>query len=328
MGGKALKNTYTERKSLEDFNRISNEIIPIVEKQLGTDVYLTKSYHNKLDFGDMDLLIKMKLGISNVLDFIKNKFNPNEIYQNGQVISFDYNSFQIDFILIGERNWETSKIYFDYDPTGNLMGKIAHKFNCKYGDRGLIYRYRHNSGRVFENILLSTDNKEIFTFLGFDYDRFIKGFDSLEDIFNFVIDSKYFDYSDMLMENLNHIDRKRNVKRDSYQKFLLYLNDNNIQKTVRIDKDNIFNIVNEFFPNVNMVERIEELKKNEDNNILIKQKFNGRLILKAYPNMNHIELGKNMMNFRRGMEDFDNFVLNNTIEKIIDDFIFFYENTK
>jgi hypothetical protein len=323
MGGKALKNTYTERKSIDYFNRIDSELIPVFKKALDTDVRVIKSYHSKSDFGDIDLMIKIKPNQINILEFVKETFKPNEIISNGYTISFDYDSFQVDLNMIRENSWDVACIYFDYDPTGNLMGKTAHKFYCKYGDKGLIYRY--NSGRISENIVLSTDNREIFTFLGYDYDRFLEGFENLEDIFEFVVDSKYFDYTDMLMENLNHIDRKRNSKRVSYQKFLSYLTDNDIKKSIKIDRDNNINLINEFFPNININERIKELEIEESNQNIIREKFNGRLILDLYPNLSGQEIGKAIMDFKMGMEDFSNYVLNNTSEKIMEDFVYFYE---
>ena len=42
-------------------------------------------------------------------------------------------NFQIDFIKVGEENWETSKNYFSYNDLGNLMGRLAQRLGVKYG---------------------------------------------------------------------------------------------------------------------------------------------------------------------------------------------------
>jgi len=134
MGGNALK-VYTERKTTEEFNVIANKIIPIFKKELRTDIHIVECYHKKETHGDMDILIKIDHDLHNrninLVNFIKEHFNPNEIFNNNGVISFDFDQFQIDLIPVRESHWETSKCYFGYDPTGNLMGKIAKSFKFK-----------------------------------------------------------------------------------------------------------------------------------------------------------------------------------------------------
>ena len=44
------------------------------------------------------------------------------------------------------------------DPSGNLMGKIAHKFGLKYGCDGLVDPFRNFSGRINKDIVLTGIN--------------------------------------------------------------------------------------------------------------------------------------------------------------------------
>lgn len=138
MGGNALKSVITERKTTEEYNNIASVIIPIFEKELGISVHLVKSYHEKETHGDMDLLIKIthefyNKGI-NLKTFVEDVFKPGQIFNNGSVISFDYEKFQIDLIPIKESNWEVAKSFFNYSPIGNLLGKIVKQFNFNIGD--------------------------------------------------------------------------------------------------------------------------------------------------------------------------------------------------
>ena len=130
MGGHALKvNTY--RKTTDEFNKIASDIIPIIENSLGTETFIAKCYHTKETHGDMDILIRFgdKQQNINLVEFIKSTFKPIDIYNNGGVVSFDYDGFQIDFISIKTSNWEIAKTWYSYDPFSNLVGKICKQFN-------------------------------------------------------------------------------------------------------------------------------------------------------------------------------------------------------
>ena len=132
MGGNALK-IKTVRKTTSEYNMIANKLIPIIKKGFNTDVSLVKCYHNKESHGDMDILVKMgyeQVNI-NIIDFIKNNFNPSDINNNNGVISFDYDNFQIDIIPISQGIWDIANIWFSYDPFSNLVGKIVKQFNIK-----------------------------------------------------------------------------------------------------------------------------------------------------------------------------------------------------
>ena len=155
MGGKALKihGVETERKETIDFLRICKEVEPILN-EFGITTHPVKCYHEKATHGDLDLLLKMTQEThDNNIDLrkiIENEFKPTAIHNGGGVYSFDYDNFQIDFIPCKEKNWECSKAFFDYDPSGNLMGKTSHKFGLKYGFEGLKLPFRNFNPNLCE----------------------------------------------------------------------------------------------------------------------------------------------------------------------------------
>jgi len=334
MGGNALNSVITERKTTEQFDRIASEIIPILKEGLGTEIHIVTAYHTKDTHGDMDIMVKITHELHNkginLRTFIEDKFEPGQIFTNGSIISFDYDQFQIDIIPIKESLWDVSIAFFDYDPTGNLMGKSAHKFGLKYGWNGLIYPFRNFNGRLSHDILLSTDNAEIFEFLGYDYEEFKRGFDDLVEIFDYIIAGKYFDYTIFLMENLNHIDRKRNKKRKSYQEFLQYVEKKGIKDTYQFNKDKstYIDLIHNSFPKVDLKGKIEELSKKNAENQELNAKFNGRLIMNVYPDLSGKELGNAITNFQKSFEDYREFGLNNSADEIMFEFSKFYENEK
>ena len=325
MGGKALKNTYTERKTTAEMHRIYDEITSVIDSKIGVEAHLVEFYRNKETHGDLDILLKIVNPIENLKTFVRENFNPNEIFNNGGVISFDYDNFQVDLIPVRVSEWEATKTFFAWDPTGNLMGKIAHFMGFKYGQRGLVYPMRNFNGRLSHDILLSKDNHKIFKFLGYDYDKYCKGFNTIEEIFSYIIDNKYFDVNKYKIENLTTRDRKRNKKRDSYQKFLKYLTDNNIETTcVTEDREYYLNKSDIFFPDSQILKKIEEFRKIDNENKEISEKFNGHLVMKHFPKLVGKELGTVLNEYKSSMTDFRQFVLDNTSENIIEDFKMWY----
>lgn len=331
MGGKALK-IETERKTTDEFNKIASVIIPIIENKLGIDTFIAKCYHNKETHGDMDILIKITHEFHNksinLVNWIKDTFNPIDINNNNGVVSFDYDNFQIDIIPMRESIWEIAKTWYSYDPFSNIAGKTAHKKMLKYGSMGLTYPFRNFNGRQSHNITVSRDPEKIFDFLGYSYDVFKEGFDEIEEIFDYVISGKYFNYTTFLMENLRHIDRKRNKKRKSYNEFLQYVDKNNIKKEYNFKaKDEYLNDIAEFFPEANLLEKIEELKIKDDQNQILATKFNGKLVMANYPNLKAKMLGDAMLNFKNSLGEWKDVFMEMTTDEIMDEFDVYLLNT-
>lgn len=317
MGGKALKNTHTVRKTTSEYKIIVHEIFNKIHEHITCEPYLIKCYRAKETHGDADILIKItnKSDVDDILKFIKKVFMPNECLKNGNVISFNFNDFQIDFILINEHTWNIGKDWMNYNPLGNIMGKTFHKFGLSYGWDGLFYKFRNFNGRNSQNILLSNDASKIFTFGGYDYDRYLQGFETLEDILKFTINSEYFDSEIFQMENLKSIDKKRNRKRGSYHVFLKYLKDNNINTRYQFnsDKTHYLTMIDRYFPDAKLMEKLSKLQRIDSQNRILSQKFNGDIVISWLPKLQGKELGHAIRIFKESFdddEDYREFILN------------------
>lgn len=285
MGGTALNihGVYTTRKNKEEFNYISNEVSNLITVNTELNFYITRSYNNKDSYGDMDVLIKTNDKFTiDIKDLIVNLFKPQAINCNGGVYSFDYDDFQIDFILINELYWDVAKVYYSYDPLGNAMGKIYHKFNLKYGWDGLRYYYRNFNNKPNDKILISTNPRKIFEFADYNYDRFLMGFNSLEEIYHYVASSKFFDYNILKFENLTQIDRKRNKKRKSYHEMIKFFSENYSHSTHNFNenKNEYLPLIDKYFNDAGLLNQIALLDDKYDKIKRINKKFNGRLIMK------------------------------------------------
>lgn len=341
MGGKALRNVFTERKTTEQFNVIASKLLPILKQELDTELYLVKCFHTKETHGDMDILVKIDENFHNkhidLKKFVKETFNPGEVFTNGGVVSFDYDEFQIDLIPIRESNWEVAKTYFDYDPTGNILGKVANsiKFRYKdvkgrlsYGFEGLYaVIYMKNSDKKLGEIRLSRNNEDIFTFLGYDYERFLKGFETKQDIFEFSVSTQYFKRDRFLMENLSHKDRKRNRKRQTYHEFLAYVDDNKIpdREVLIHSEDSMVDFIDLCFIESDLIKKIKKHREHELTLSVIREKFNGHIVMEEFPELEGKELGKWMGLFKQSFTDWNHYVLSHTKQEILDDFTEFYK---
>eukprot|EP01027_Heterolobosea_sp_BB2_P002079 GEZU01003129.1.p1 GENE.GEZU01003129.1~~GEZU01003129.1.p1 ORF type:complete len:331 (+),score=118.41 GEZU01003129.1:368-1360(+) len=250
----------------------------------------------------MDVLICKPKPSRDVLDkFLKETLRSREVAPNGDVISFEYKNFQVDLIFVAPENFEIATVFFAFNDLGNLMGRIAHRFGLKYGFQGLTYPVNAPDGTRLGNILLSRDPRRIFEFIGFDYDRFLQGFDELKDIFDYVLSSKYFDCSIFDREKMSKINRKRDRKRKTFNAFVDYVLANNVQKQYAFedDKSRYLPWIDAAFPEVHLMDRIHELNEAHRIKKAAAAKFNGSMIMKLIPELSGKALGVFIAEFKK-----------------------------
>lgn len=282
MGGNALKNCFTRRYQKDEYNHLCNEVLEILLSS--ENIYkavIPYSYRNKESFGDMDIVISFTQNFD-LQTYIKKYFNSKEIKSNGDCLSFEYKEFQIDLIKEND-HFKTSLEYLNWNDLGNIIGRVAHKFGLKYGHKGLLYIAKNDSGYNPKEILISENILDILEFLGFDYDRYTFGFNNINDIYDFVIESKFFNPQIFSFEEMNHINRVRNKKRITYQGFIDYI------KTINFNEKSFFEYskdksiylprVNYYFPEADIFGFIENYKKEIEIKEKVKDKFNGQLLI-------------------------------------------------
>ena len=301
MGGQALKNANTERKSKEQFINIYCKVVQKLIEEMNIhpiDIRMIDYYRDKSDFGDMDLIISKEYKNDTFLDRLKQVFNPIEVYPNTDVYSFDFEKFQIDLIFIPREYLQIATTYYNYNDLGNLMGRIADKLGVRYGHTGLKFEhYVLNRSAKLATIKLSIDPRQIFEFLGYDFDRYLLGFQNIEEMFEYVVTSKYFNPKYFEYSNLNHQNRTRNKKRKTYEQFLEWLKNTKYSYVYEPTAEKNLQKIFETFPFVKSeIERVEKELRKKD---IIGNKFNGNLIKNLIPDINFKRISNIIIEFNK-----------------------------
>jgi hypothetical protein len=229
MGGNALKKVKTIRKQKQEYEIIKRHILEKTREYLKCDIVI--ELPNKDSFGDLDVLYIYDPKI-NVKELVIKLFNPNEIVINGDIMSFDYENFQIDFIKCESIEFFiTSQFYFSNGGIGSIIGCIVNYYGIKFGHEGLWINLIENTidptkeinmTKIIGKIILSKNPQEICKFLELDYNLWETGFLSNKEIFEWIIKCKY--YKKEIFYELNYDHRKRSLKQPIYIEFLEFIN--------------------------------------------------------------------------------------------------------
>jgi len=321
MGGLALKQCFTRRYQKDEFDLIT----PIIKEKflkIFSKCDMPKYFALKESFGDADFVCCINDNFNvDINEYLLKEFNTKEIFKNGHVYSFEYKELQVDMILTHESKYNSSLNYFAFNDLGNLIGKIAHKFNLKHGYDGLKYVYRID-GKVLGEIVVSTDHIKTLDFLGFDSKRYEEGFDNLEEIFDFVTSSKYFNPWMFDFDTLNRINRERDSKRATYNAFVNHVAPmKDLGKEAYhyfySDKKVYLGLIDHYFPG--FLKKYRELEKKEERLRAISALYNGRIIMEHF-DLAGKELGNAMTKFELdmgGKKSLDDFILETNDIKLI-----------
>jgi len=304
MGGNALKNTNCIRVNLNLYNTIKtcilsklllyNEFIPIYE------------IPEKESFGDLDLLYEYNG--KEIKKIVNEIFTPKEVFSNGNVLSFSHqinedDFFQIDLIKVS--NIKMAQFYFGYGELGIILGRILKKNNLTFGIDGLWINYGN------DKIILSNDPEEICKFTELDYNKWKCGFTTKLELFDWIIETRFFDKIYFSQDSFNSEYKKTYNIRPDFKKFVDYV----FEKEMII-KEKVNNSILDY---------IKLFKKEDEKNIidhkiyinkLHQEKFNGKVFLQ-YTEPKNINKWKEEFKKHISMNnDFDEYLFNNSIEFI------------
>ena len=242
MGGNALKTIQTVRKPKSEYEEIKLIIISKLESYLlnhpNIKYGLIIETPDKEDFGDLDILIS---GNDNEIFEMINFFEPEEIQRSGNIFSFNYKDFQIDFLQVSPSQVNPSQVipsqvspsqvstslansikmaqfFYNYGDIGAILGRIFSTYGFKFGQKGLSLHLKNYGDSI---LFLSDDPSEICNYFNYDYQRWTQGFSKIEECFEWIISSKYFRKNIFFGGNFKV--NKKSYQRPFYLKFLDYI---------------------------------------------------------------------------------------------------------
>ena len=308
MGGKLFPGSKRLIRSdyLKESFRISNLISDILQ----TRVIVPPQIRQKLDFGDIDTVVVLPDGvtISNYRKILVDRIPLEKHHTNGNVFSFfdTVSSVQVDLMFFDYKDWNTAVDFNSFGEYGNLVGKLAHTFGMKYSTSGLRYVYYYNNAKMCD-IILTRETRRILEFLGLSYEKFSKGFDTDIELFEFIINSEYFNIDIFLPSFQNSVTRGRDKTRPIYWKFIDWLK---TEKGYDTDIDPILtyrNITSEqwkridkFFPESKFYEKISNVLEKENRKKKIAERWNGKILIEKYKDF----FDNDRMHLRKVMAEF------------------------
>ena len=376
MGGHALKEVQTLRLEKSDYENVKHKIAELLAPHIKIEFLYEVPNKKDFGDLDILYDISENQNHIVIYDLVKELFHPKEIVKNGTVLSFSYlineendTYFQID--LIKSHNFRMDLFYYSYGDLGGILGRITKYYGMSYGNAGLwinveshlieIYVEKNDKNKYDKNnddslllpetqrvskgvvsksingkIMLTENPEEICVYMGLDYEKWSSGFNNSEEIYDFVIESPFFQSKLFEVNSLNHEHMKRYNERHMYREFVHYVNLQNKKEEKERDKNKDYEALIYFH-------KINELEKLIEKNILQnerKEKFNGHIIQEYIKrdfkkNTNKIgenkELGIFIINFKNHIlkngnlyNTFEDYIDNNNKEKIEEDIIDFY----
>lgn len=314
MGGNALKAYGVGRVSTDTLDDTKKYFSTLMCKH-GIQHYFPESIGSKKDHGDLDIIV-----VSNERQACRDLFGSAVGFQsNGPVDSFAFQTpealLQIDLIFMNPANIDYSYNYFCFNDLGNLVGRFAHKYGLKHGHDGLTMVLRDDT-EVIGNITLTTDFKTAMDFLGFSHDTYLKGFDSHEQLYQYVSDHERFSPRMFDLNERNHTARVRDKKRPTYTGFLEWIDKNRgylADYNWPLDKSVWLRTIFDTFPSA----ETEHARIWEEHNkrVQAKLRFNGEIVSEL-TGLTGKELGMLIRNFKALYPDWVEFVLEKTDKEV------------
>jgi hypothetical protein len=320
MGGNALKTHFgieAKRVSTHEFHQIVSEAIVILNNAGYHNNDFVRFYANKESHGDIDMIVGTNEEAPNVSK-IKELFDTDAVFKNSNCFSILFHGTQLDLIFVSNIKTRANLDFRNYSPFGNIFSRLLKQLDVSWKVDGLYYVLR--LGDSYKQNIFLTDNFSSILEYG-DLDPLLYGrFREEQDIFHYVTTSMYFRRSIYALENLNHINRKRDTVRPDYNRWNAYIQnaeDNLLPDQLPTEEENLHTIARHF-PHV-----LSEIKKGYDGylqTLKIREKFNGDLLSRE-TGLEGKELGLAISVFKDELGDmFDWYVLHTPKRDIIERF--------
>lgn len=292
MGGNAFKNINIVRMNNVEFKNVSKKLVNILKDILNSEeVAILPYYDNKPFFSDVDIMLCNedisnfeKENNVNFFEYCNKLFSGEGIaINNDSLVSIAvpinkaHTEFaQVDLMPHPRENFYKNLIFYGYNDLNVLVNRFISipLFNAKYTSDGVeinIYREKGNIDMLLGIAKTENSALEYLSFLDLDINKFKKGFSTKEEIFDFILSSKYFDTNTFNSQiKINNSSEKLRLRRDVYRTFIDYVKDKDFKSGTKV-----IDSLEVLFDNFDTLKKQSEMFfKQYDDYIIFKQRFN------------------------------------------------------
>lgn len=306
-----------------DAQRVNNHELQVIVGELkdliGSNFSVftpVPSLEEKLDHGDIDILVAPDLNIQQLLtQKLGNKLV--KFSKNDTVNSFLFHSestqklVHIDLITSKTpQELETKKYYYALNDFSALIGVLSKKLNFKYGTEGFFKRFQDKKGN-WHDVPITNNLLQGLELLGLDASKYSK-IKNYNDIVNFLLtspllDSKFFRQDMLLARDRVSISRRPNLSK------MIELVRNSCGPAKIKDEDYFFK---KLIPN--QYQKVQqEMQKINEKTYEISNKYNGSWLISTFGLKPGPELGNILKAISNHFKD----NLQNTSEQDVVDFV-------
>lgn len=299
VGGNLFK---LGRKPRDEYLSIEAEVRRFLDGLVGDGYRIPRYYASKPDFGDMDVVISgaavealggaeaFRAAIIEGLQITRTK-------SVGHVYSTAFRDFQVDYFTRPAELFEATYHYLSFNDLGNIIGKICKRLGLKYGEDGLSYVFRRPSQPSYKKTLgVSRDWPRILTFLGLDVAAWEAGFETLEQMFAWVVVSPWF--SVVPYEQRARTTEQRARRRQTMARFVQWLEEEGIDKRHEFlqERDAYVPRIAAAFPEAELESALAREREAEARVVALREKFSGDRV-RAWTGLDGKALGGFMRRF-------------------------------
>lgn len=130
--------------------------------------------------------------------------------------------FQLDVHVCPSEIFDWEVFHKAYGDLWNLLGTSIRPFGLTANDNGLHLRIHQieKDDRKKSLLLLTRLPKETLAFLGLDQEEFERGFESVEELFEYAAGGRFFRRGSYFKDELKSNDRQRLKQREIYRRFV------------------------------------------------------------------------------------------------------------
>ncbi len=300
MGGNVFKDNKRMESKQEFYSVYGKQHKFLSSNNIHEFIELPRQIESKTSFGDMDLVVNI-----NKLETYKSKLIAAgyPVSRNGIVLSYQTpEKYQIDLIGIDKNKLNYALRYFSFGDHGNILGKlISYHFSLKHSFNGLYYSFVKDSGNFKNNIFLSLDYVDALDLLGLSHYKFIEGFATEEEIFEWIYESPLMNTEIYSFDKMTNRDATRDRKRKFYNSWLDFLKTKEPKVVERLTKEERDNILEKNFEGFKQVK--DSLEMHYKLLCEYREKFNGNIV-KEISGFEGKKLGNLMKNLKELLPEY------------------------